>query len=164
MKKAFLFLAAGAVLFTACKKDDNNNAGTRATMVSGQWAIDSFKILYMAGGQTLLSTDLLATSRACDRDNLLDFISDNTLYADEGATKCDPSTPQRQQAGTWQLTNSEKEITINLTNSVSSGLPAGTNALTIDELTSSRMNLRKDSSLSYGGFPATASIRLYLRK
>ncbi len=160
MKKALLFLTAGTLLFAACKKDDNSPA--RETLVTGKWTVDSFTAGAYFGNQPLFQQNYLEDAEACERDNMIDFVADHTLYNDEGATKCDASAPQREQAGTWQLTNGEKEIT--LTTSNYQGVPAGTNSLVIDELTSTRMRLRKDSAISAGGVNATLSIRMYLHK
>jgi hypothetical protein len=160
MKKAFLVLTAGTFLFTACKKDDNSPA--RETLVTGKWTVDSFTAGAYFGNQPLFEQNYLENVEACERDNMIDFVADHTLFNDEGATKCDPSDPQREQAGTWQLTNGENEITLTTGNYL--GIPAGSNTLVIDELTSSRMRLRKDSAISAGGANATLSIRMYLHK
>jgi hypothetical protein len=56
-----------------------------------------------------LVTDLYATRPNCDRDDVFSFRADGTYRVHEGATKCLPQLPDKEELGTWTF-NADESI------------------------------------------------------
>ncbi len=108
MKKILFSLLAGTALFTACKKDDNNNASAK-DRITGQWMLTAFNRTLFVGSQnsTVNRYDSLLS---CERDDLYLFNADNTLKRDEGAQKCRSTDPQQQSLGNYIITNNDTRL------------------------------------------------------
>lgn len=50
---------------------------------------------------------------SCEKDNIIQFFTNNTFKETEGATKCDPADPDEVSAGGWAFTQNETKITLN---------------------------------------------------
>jgi hypothetical protein len=114
MKKLLLGMGAVTLLFSACKKsdDDSGTGGSRkSTLTSGKWRItaSTATIEYPApaGTQTM---DALKLFPSCQIDNLIGYNSDGTMTIDEGATKCNSSDPQVKTGGSWALLDNDSKL------------------------------------------------------
>ena len=77
----------------------------------------------------------------CQLDNTLLFKTDNTAVADEGATKCNAAAPQTNNFN-WSFADNESSIVIS--NNV---FPALNGKFTVGELTSTKLTIKKDTSM-----------------
>ena len=137
MKKPIFFMLSIALFFVACDKDDNG-ANNTDNLTGSQWKITSSVAKFTFNGveQTV---DVYAQLPACQKDNLVEFKTDGTFIADEGATKCSPNDPQ-EETGTWVFAQDETHIVV-----VSDDLNFDAEIL---ELTDSRLRVKYDTDLS----------------
>jgi len=105
------------IIFTACKKDENNdtNTPTKSTqeyLTAGFWKFTAITVDpgISYGGTTI--TDFFSQQDPCTKDDIMRFNSDGTITDDEGATKCDPNDPQTSNDGSWVLSTDNKVLTI----------------------------------------------------
>ena len=98
-----LFLAVAAMSFVACKKD-----ATPEDMLTGQSCWAQVKSETYNDATSQWEVDLIDD---CTKDDCTEFKSDKTLTFDEGATKCDPSSPQ-SSTGTWSLSADGQTLTV----------------------------------------------------
>ncbi len=74
---------------------------------------ESWKLIASETVDFFDTIDNFARLKACERDNLYNFLPDQNLEIDEGPTKCKQSDPQTYIEGTWTFSNLETQITIN---------------------------------------------------
>lgn len=131
MKKLFLLPLAALALGSCKKNDDNSPAPTAPSktdlLTAKNWRISTATV-------TLAGLPLPGAIEACSLDDFLKFNADKTLVHDEGASKCDPSDPQKDN-GTWSMP-SDSKLTVALPNS---SLPYGT--FDIKELSATTLHL-----------------------
>ena len=102
-----MLIAMAAIVFAACKKeDDDNTPGTNKTktemITTGSW------ITY---DMLLNGVSFWGLTDPCSKDDFLIFKTGGVVVTDEGPTKCDPGDPQTTN-GTWSLSSDEKKITL----------------------------------------------------
>lgn len=120
-----LFLLACSALFLTCQKDSAPKTVTELLTNGSQkaWRVIAFTanpgIDIDITGMGILTTDIFATYKACNKDNLYIFKSDKSYTAEEGATKCNSNDPQIYLKSTWQLNNDETIIVIGNQNDLS---------------------------------------------
>ncbi len=107
MKKQFAsFFIISFLLLTlsdACKKSSNNNNTPKTNtqlLCQASWKFKSASV----GG-----TDVTSSLQACQKDNIMFFVSNGTGTIDEGLTKCNPGDPQTDPF-TWNFINGETGI------------------------------------------------------
>lgn len=107
MKKPIFFLLGLALAFVACKDDEASKTNTEK-LTSGKWKITASVAKFTFNGieQTV---DVYANLPACKKDNTVEFKTDGTVIADEGATKCSPTDPQ-EETGTWTFEQNEMHL------------------------------------------------------
>lgn len=110
MKKFnFLFCLTVFSLFilASCKKDKDEDPSTPLSIV-GKWKQSSgtYNPAYFG------TTDYFADYEACEKDDIIEFKSDNTFEINEGATKCDPSDPQVLFTDNYSYNAATKTLTI----------------------------------------------------
>jgi len=101
MKKLLIIASALVVTFSSCKKDnpaptcnlDNNG-------ILGNYKVTS--ILYKANAASP-EVDIFATYDACEKDDIISFVTNGVYTVTEGATSC---TPTNADSGTWSLSGS----------------------------------------------------------
>ena len=104
----FIFvLFSSIILFTACKKDSDNNTQKTNTdlLVQGSWKFDNAVV----GG-----SDVSSLLQGCQKDNTLTFAAGGTGTADEGATKCSAGDPQSNPF-TWNFATNETILHVSAT-------------------------------------------------
>lgn len=90
---SLLFLTA-ILLFTAsCKKNKDS-----VTLV-GKWkqVSGTYSPAFMG------ETDYFSAYSACEKDDIIEFKTNNTFEFTEGASKCDPADPQIIDAGNYSV-------------------------------------------------------------
>lgn len=106
LKKGLILIALAAIIFTACKKNEDDNtpaSKTKTEMITtGSWI--TVDMLYNGAS-------IWALSDPCSKDDFMTFKTNGTVITDEGATKCDPSDPQTT-TDNWSLSSDGKKITI----------------------------------------------------
>jgi hypothetical protein len=103
MKKHYLLLSLLAFLclsFTACNDDDDEKPDDRKLLTSKNWKITGLKVT-----QGATSFDFYAQDEPCNQDDVWKFADNGTYQYTEGATKCDPTSPDVYESGTWTLNN-----------------------------------------------------------
>jgi hypothetical protein len=108
IKLNLFLIAIVALAMGSCKKDKT----VSELLTTGSW---KFTVITIDPGIDLdgsgsLVTDLFAQLDACDKDDLTIFKSGGISNYDEGAVKCDSSSPQTT-TGTWVLSADEKTLT-----------------------------------------------------
>lgn len=90
---SLLLVAAILLLSVSCKK--NNDTVT----IVGKWKQTSgiYTPTYLG------ESDYFATYSACEKDDIVEFRADNTYELNEGASKCDPASPQIIVAGSYSV-------------------------------------------------------------
>lgn len=144
----------------SCKKSSNNNDNTpsRTTLITTQsWQYENGGIDQDRNGTIDITLEATGQAQPCLLDNTGTFRSDGTGTADEGATKCNPASPQTNTF-TWAFANNE--TTLNITGS---GLFGQGGSFAIKGLTTTRLTLAKDTTLTVGGTPFNASFLVNLK-
>lgn len=115
MKKLLIAFAAGALLIGACKEDEKevtpptNQAVTELT--GKNWQMMSNFTVYTKGTKDSTYNEY-ATMDACEKDDLINFNTNKTITTKAGATKCNPTDPDTEPSGTWELSADNKKLTI----------------------------------------------------
>lgn len=113
MKKiTLLLLLATLIGFGACKKDNNTaTPKTKKELLTAKvWKQTARTITPAVEVDGKLENDLFAHDDACDKDDLYRYKADNTFSYEEGATKCDPTSPDIYDTGTWTFSADETKL------------------------------------------------------
>lgn len=107
MKKQAWTIAAITTLFfsclAACTNKDPVHVKTNTELITqSTWKFDNAKV----GG-----TDVSAFVQACQKDNIITFVSTGSGTLDEGATKCNAGDPQTTPF-TWNFASNETVLHI----------------------------------------------------
>jgi hypothetical protein len=153
--KIFLFLLFATMVFTACKKKDGPPTKTEL--------LDEKPWVYNTAGvdqdnnntidQTLPSTYM----QPCAIDNSYIFKSDGTGTIDEGATKCNTTTPQTSPFS-WSF--ADNETSINLQSTALFGLGGKFKVLV---LTDAAFEMRKDTTITIPGVPIPLPVGIIIK-
>ncbi len=108
MKKyLFILLTAFAcsALLNSCKKDKDNEP---AKTIVGKWiqVAGTYSPAYFG------ETDYFSSYSSCDKDDILEFKSDNSYEFTEGATKCDQNDPQVIITGNYSVNSTFTTLNI----------------------------------------------------
>lgn len=103
-------IVAFALLFTACKKDDDKPLTREQILTSGKWKVTAITVDPAINFNGVMITDFYNSAfyPDCVKDNFSTFNANGTVIDDEGPTKCSTSDPQNV-SGTWVF-NSDKTI------------------------------------------------------
>jgi len=132
MKKTILPLIGIIFLLNACSKQSlgDGSVGRTKYLTSGKWMIISSNAIVAYGPPVgNQSVDLYAAMPVCKKDDLIFYNSNNSITADEGASKCSLTDPQQFPAGTWSLNDSETVLTF-----TSNGSPISADILQLDSM------------------------------
>lgn len=108
MKKQLLSVITGMAMLLcilpSCGKDETPPAPkTKTELIStGTWRFST---------ATVSGIDISSSLQACQKDNILTFVSAGTGTADEGATKCNAGDPQTSPF-TWSFTSAETVLNV----------------------------------------------------
>lgn len=127
-----------AFSFSACKKSKSKSRTDLITQSS--WKYENAGLDVNRDG-TVDAPIPGGFMQSCDLDNTITFNSNGTGVADEGATKCDPSSPQSSPF-TWSFKDNEQTIT--LSNAVFGGLNGDIKVKTINE---NQLELHKEVNM-----------------
>ncbi len=111
MKRIILSIAIIGTLFSGCKKEETTAPKSKTELLCAHyWKITAATIdpPLVINGTPI--TDWFSQMDACDKDDIVKYNSNNTVITDEGATKCDPASPQTS-TGTWSFNSNETIIT-----------------------------------------------------
>lgn len=139
MKKQFfsLLLAFGLFSFSACNKDEAPTPKTRTELITtATWKF---------GAATVGGTDVSSQLQACQKDNVMTFVSDGSGTLDEGLTKCNSGDPQSTSI-TWNFATNETVLHINTVL-----FAGGSNDFNIVALNESQLVLSQ--TITVGGVP-----------
>ena len=124
-------MAATALTFSACSKDDKEDDPTpvdySANLVGKDWRITG--LLLVSPGGTI---DMFAAMDACEKDDLIEFLASGSMTDKAGATKCDPADPDSAPGGFWALLNNGSQLRI---------IDGDTSYASVKELTASSLKL-----------------------
>jgi hypothetical protein len=147
-----LFIALLFFAMNGCSKKSTPAETKTQLITASPWQYDTAGI-DLAGNGTIDEALPDTTIPACVKDNTLTFTSDSTGVENEGAIKCDSTSPQT--AGfTWSFNSGETQI--NFPDSVF-GLIGGT--VSITSLTATQLHLEK--AVTESGI--TFNIAIYLK-
>jgi len=116
MKKLFLFALAVASL-SACKKDSENTPSKTELLTSRKWQITGTATITTTAitgnnpSTTSTKVDYFPQRRACEKDDVFKFNTDNTMVSDEGPTKCSPSAAQLYTSN-WRFNSNQTKLTL----------------------------------------------------
>ncbi|NVO20480.1 MAG: lipocalin family protein [Bacteroidetes bacterium] len=155
MKKLLLFLPILSLLLVgACKKDSQP---TKMEMLTAKnWKISVYTVdpslpVTDGGGNIIgYTSDMLAQMEDCSKDDLTKFNTDGVMINDEGATKCDPASPQTT-TGTWLFNTDQTILTVN----------SGNNPVSYDilELSSSTLKMKTVENLFGTNYTLTLTFK-----
>ncbi len=114
-KSAILAAILSVSLLSSCDKDDDDDTVTAPTQTEKQKLVDKdFGITEFTVSIGGIPFYTFADFDECDKDDLIHFRNDNSGYYDEGATKCDPTDPQRESFNyeLRELSSGNKTLTI----------------------------------------------------
>lgn len=156
MKISISFLSCLFLFSMLCLDCNKKNTGSTQNMnmtlmTQASWKYDTAGIGNDSSGVivTALPTGVL---KDCEKDNIFTFHSDSTGIDDEGATKCDSTSPQTTPF-TWTFNANQKAIVSS--DSLFSGFGG---YITITVLTSTQLHLMKDVTVQ--GIPFIVDIYL----
>lgn len=103
MKIINLLLVAAFFLFVvSCKKSKDS------VTIIGKWKQTSGIYSPTYHGES----DYFSAYSSCEKDDIVEFRADNTYELNEGASKCDPASPQVIIAGSYSVSTDLTSITI----------------------------------------------------
>lgn len=125
-------MAATALTFSACSKDDDKTddptpVDYSANLTGKDWRVTG--LLLVSPGGTI---DIFATYEACEKDDLIEFLTSGLVTEKAGATKCDPTDPDTAPGGAWALLNNGTQLRM---------IDGDTSYATVKELTATNMQL-----------------------
>jgi len=106
--KQIILAALTLIAVGGCKKGSGPKSNTQL-LTQSTWKFDNAALDVDRNG-TPDSPVPPGFLQSCDTDNTLTFKSDNTGVVDEGATKCDPASPQSAPF-TWTFKDNDQTIT-----------------------------------------------------
>ena len=143
-KLLFMIAISLTVVFSACKKDKEDDAKTKTELLTASnWKMTASTVnpempVYDDDGNIIgTSGDEFAQMEPCFKDDFTKFNTDFTVNFDEGPTKCDDSDPQTV-SGTWTFKSNETMLTV-----TQDGFTQDVNIL---ELTSTTLKLQYSDS------------------
>jgi hypothetical protein len=103
----YLFATVVALAsLSSCKKDDATTpapAPSKTDLLTAKsWKVTDFKV----SGQSIYNSILFEN---CAKDDLTKFSATKAVTFDEGAIKCDPSSPQ-SRTGSWELNADQTKL------------------------------------------------------
>lgn len=109
--KMLALLGIGATLALAgCSKDDDDKKeDEKSSSIVGTWKITAQTFTTSFGGQSS-TVDQYAQLDPCEKDNLIKLDANGTATNLPGATKCDPSEPNSEPAGTYVMQNNNTKM------------------------------------------------------
>jgi hypothetical protein len=98
MRKNTLTAIATTILFSfgACKKSDSPSSAKTVQNLSGSYVLTS--LIWTSNGISANVYDSLPT---CEKDNILQLLTDGTAHEIDANVKCDP--PEPDSVTTWNL-------------------------------------------------------------
>jgi hypothetical protein len=147
-KNPLLLLLICFCLFLSACGDDDDSPSREEMLMNKQWVVSAFTIT-----TPLTIIDYYNTFQACQKDNFVEFRSGGVLYIDEGATKCNLSTPQNAQ-GTWALNGD----ILRVSGVAALGVPVNELDLTIEDISSTKITGEFTQTVS--GFQVTGKVSL----
>ena len=146
MRKQFFTLLSGLgvslLIFSGCNKDDDPVPKTKTELITAA--------IWKFGAATVGGTDVSASLPACQKDNLMTFISTGTGSVDEGPTKCNAGDPQTNPF-TWNFASSE--TVLHMSTILFTG---GSNDFTIVTINESQLVVSQ--IITVGGSPQNAIV------
>ncbi|TGE26392.1 DUF5004 domain-containing protein [Hymenobacter metallicola] len=106
-----------SLVSVSCKKDKENSPApkTKTDMLSGKdWILTAQTVepgMTADDGSTV--TDLFPYLEDCDTDDLMRYETSGSCALDEGASRCNPNSPQRY-SGTWSFDSNETVLKTNM--------------------------------------------------
>ncbi len=123
-KIAIIATLAFIVAFSACKKDKKSTEPSVLSktqyLTKAPWKFSMERV--KSGG---VWTDVTSFLPSCMLDGTITFATNNTVTADEGATKCDPSDPQTISSN-WSFFNNEAMLILDVDSATIITLDANT--------------------------------------
>lgn len=153
MKQVFaaVLVLFAMVSFTACKKGGGAKSNTEL-LTQSAWKYDNASLDLDRNG-TPDSPVPPGFLEACETDNTITFKSDGSGIADEGASKCDPASPQTSPF-TWTFKNNDQVITF--ANIDFAGLNGDVKVVTLND---TKLELHKEVVLG----PTAVNVIVYLK-
>lgn len=147
-----ILIAAFFLLFTHCKKSDNNSAKSKL-LISGPWKYKeaSIDLDNNGTGETPLPT---GTLQSCDLDNTVTFRTDTSGVVDEGATKCDATYPQTNP---FKYTYNTSTNTLNFSTAILAGISGDVKVL---DISSTQLKISKAITVTGAPIPLTVVVTL----
>lgn len=143
--KACTFFMIGSLLaFSSCKKDSVKTKADLLTASAWKYSGAQYDLDNNGTGDGSLPAGVIQT---CDLDNIVTFKADKTGVLDEGATKCDPSTPQTRTFS-WALSNNDTQLDV--TGVIFTGIQS---SFKVVELTDSKLVVSQQVSTSTLSLP-----------
>lgn len=106
-----LIIAVFALSIAGCSKSGGNSEKTKSDYIAASaWKFSSAGI-DLDGNGTIDQPAPATLVQTCLTDNTITFKADKTGSIDEGATKCEASSPQVSPF-TWALSNNDKQLTL----------------------------------------------------
>lgn len=96
----------------SCNKNGDVQQRTNAEAILGNWKLTAmtYTPAYDYNLDGTPENDAYAVMAACEKDNVVSFLSGGAWKNDEGASKCSPSDPQTIN-GTWSLATDQETLT-----------------------------------------------------
>lgn len=126
MKKTTIYLFVSILIagtFVSCKKDKKS-----ATELLTEKTWRMVKSEFRENSDPYV--DEFPFMDACEQDNVVQFLENNTYVITEGATKCDPSDPDISDSGGWTFSQDETHIVIDFQEAVINQLDKNTLVIT----------------------------------
>ena len=98
-------------------------------------------------GDGTTETDLTPFYNPCALDDFYKFNTDMSYTLDEGASKCDPNSPQLIESGSWAWSTGETQLTLTL--------QQGTYSLAVTALSATQMTTTQAITLNNANYTLT---------
>lgn len=115
MKKLLIAACVGLLAFSACKDDKEETPAPSQTgsaaLTGKDWRMTA-NTTRITGNSMDTTMDNFADMEDCEKDDLIRFNENKTVTTKSGALKCDPSDPDSEDGGTWELSADSKKLTV----------------------------------------------------
>jgi Lipocalin-like domain len=125
-----------ALVFVNCNKKNNPQVSNMTLITQAAWKYDTAGIGDDSSG-VIVAPPPPGVVKDCEKDNIFYFNTNGTGTEDEGATKCDSTSPQTV-AFTWSFNGNQNAI--NSSDSLFAGIGG---SISITSLTATQLHLSK---------------------
>lgn len=109
IKEALVAAVCGIIFLAACHKDKDKNSTTTTPktpaeyLTDAKWKMTGYKVFWSDADTTYDEDYYKNETEDCEKDNLEMYLTGGAIVDNEGALKCDASSPQIDTVANWAM-------------------------------------------------------------